>query len=102
MLSYKVVYSLAATYDIDRMVDYIKGIYRLESGLRYVGRIREKLEALSYAADALPHSRRRVVQNIHPKAKTITIMNHKWTAVFHISEGFVIIDRILPSKIITE
>lgn len=32
MLSYKVVYSLAATYDIDRMVDYIKGTTVLRAG----------------------------------------------------------------------
>lgn len=38
MQNYKVVYSLAATKDIDNIVAYIRDIYRLESGLRYVGR----------------------------------------------------------------
>ena len=102
MQNYKVVYSLAATKDIDNIVAYIRGIYRLESGLRYVGRIREKLEALSYSANALPNSRKRTIHNIHPEAKSLAIMNHKWTAVFHISGNYVIIDRLLPSKLVTD
>ena len=102
MQSYKVVYSLAAAKDIDNIVAYIKGIYRLEAGLNYIGRIRKKLEALSYSADALPDSRKRTIHNIHPKAKSIAIMNHKWTAVFHISGSYVIIVRLLPSRMITE
>lgn len=32
MQSYKVVYCLAAAKDIDNIVAYIKGIYRLEAG----------------------------------------------------------------------
>lgn len=102
MQHYKVVYSLAATKDIDNIVAYIKTIYHLESGLKYVGRIREKLDALSYSASALPKSRKRVVHNIHPEAKSLAIMNHKWTAVYLINGCYVIIDRLIPSKMITE
>lgn len=94
-------YSMAATQDIDDIVAYIRSICRLESGLKYVARVREKIEALSYSADALPFSRRRTIKNIHPMAKSLAIMNHKWTVVFHMSGEYVIVDRLLPSKMIT-
>ena len=41
-----------------------------------------------------------MAKSIHPKAKTLTIINHKWTVVFHIDGDFVIVDRIFPAKTI--
>ena len=35
---------------------------------------------------------------IHPEAKTLPIMKHRWTVVFHIEGDYVIVDRILPSS----
>ena len=34
--------------------------------------------------------------------KTLPIMNHKWTVVFHIDGDFVIIDRFIPSKLMVD
>ena len=41
-----------------------------------------------------------MAKSIHPKAETLTIINRKWTVVFHIDDDFVIVDRIFPSKTI--
>ena len=41
-----------------------------------------------------------MAKSIHPKAETLTIINRKWTVVFHIDGDFVIVDRIFPSKTI--
>ena len=57
MKIYKVVYSIAAVDDLKDIVSYIKSIYRLEAGLKYIDRISEQLESLSYGADALPSNR---------------------------------------------
>ena len=100
MQTYKVIYSKSAVDDIDGVVAYIVSIYRVESGLRYKQRIQAQLDALSYCADALPYSRRKMVRAIHPQAKTLSIMNRRWTAVFHIDGKFVLVDRIIPSKLI--
>lgn len=100
MRTYKVVYSKAAVSDIDSVVNYIIGIYRVESGLRYKRRIQSQLDALSHCADSFGYCRRMMVRKIHPKAKTLSIMNRRWTVVFHIEGDFVLIDRIIPSKLI--
>jgi len=100
MRTYKVVYSKETLEDIDSVVNYIISIYRIESGLRYKQRIQNQLDALAYCADSLAYSRRKMVHKIHPKAKTLSIMNRRWTVVFHIDGDFVLVDRIIPSKLI--
>ena len=102
MKIYKVVYSKTAVDDLKDIVSYIKNIYRLEAGLKYIDRISEQVDSLSYCADALSSNCSEMIKKFYPEAKTISIMNHKWTAVFHIYESFVIIDRIIPSKMIIE
>jgi len=100
MKTYKVIYSKVAIGDIDEVVEYIAGIYRKESGLRYKNRIQAQLDSLAFCADALPFSRHKMVKLIHPEAKTLSIMNRRWTVVFHIDGKFVLVDRIIPSKLI--
>ena len=102
MKIYKVVYSKTAVDDLKDIVSYIKNIYRLEAGLKYIDRISEQVDSLSYCADALSSNCSEMIKKFYPEAKTISIMNHRWTAVFHINEYFVIIDRIIPSKMIIE
>ena len=102
MKTYKVVYSKLAIDDLDNVVDYIASIYRKESGLRYKNRIQKQLDSLAYCADALPKSRRKTVIAIHSEAKTLSIMNRRWTVVFHIDRRYVLVDRIIPSKMIKE
>ena len=102
MLNYKVIVSSDAVDDLDEMVQYIASLYRVESGHNYVNRILGKLTSLSYTADIYQYSRYSVAKKIHPLAKTLSIMNHKWTAVFHIDGEFVIIDRFIPSKLMLD
>ena len=102
MKKLKVIYSKVAINDIDTVVDYIASIYRKESGLRYKNRIQNQLDSLANCAEALPKSHRKWIKAIHPEAKTMSIMNRRWTVVFHIEGKYVLVDRIIPSKIIKE
>ena len=102
MKNYRLIYSHAALGDLDDMVAYITSIRTLESALRYKDRVVRQLDSLTYAADTFPYSRKRSIKLIHPQAKTLSIMNHKRTVVFHIEDEFVIVDRILVEKMITD
>ncbi len=102
MKTYRLIYSHAALGDLDDMVAYITSIRTLESALRYKDRVIRHLESLTYAADTFPYSRKHSIRLIHPKAKTLSIMNHKRTVVFHIEDEFVMVDRILVAKMITD
>ena len=98
MRIYQVIISYEVLSELEAVAQYIASIYRPESGHKYVNRILGQLAALSYSADAYQYSRFSLAKAIHPKAKTLTIINHKWTAVFHIDGDFVIVDKIFPSK----
>lgn len=74
--------------------------HNAKSGHNYVNRILGQLVSLSYTADINPFSRYAIAKAIHPKAKTMSIINHKWTEVFHAAGNFVFVDRIIPSKML--
>jgi plasmid stabilization system protein ParE len=98
MKTYRVIVSNEAVSDLNSVSAYVARLYRPESGHNYVNRILGKLASLSYTADTYPYSRYAIAKAIHPKAKTLSIINHKWTVVFHVSGSFVFVDRIIPSK----
>ena len=100
MRTYQVIISYAVLTELGAMAQYIASIYRPDSGHKYVNRILGQLAALSYSADAYQYSRFKMAKTIHPKAKTLTIINRKWTVVFHIDGDFVIVDKIFPAKTI--
>lgn len=102
MRSYEVIVSNEAYSDLDEMALYIAKLYRPESGHNYVNRILGQLVALSYTADIYQFSHLITAKRIHPQAKTLSIMNHRWTVVFHIESIYVIVDRIIPSKMMVE
>ena len=98
MQSYQIAVSNAAVADLDGIASYVASLYRPESGRREGNKLLGQLASLSFTADILAYSRFAVAKAIHPKAKTLSIVNHRWTVVFHIDGDFVVIDRILPSK----
>ena len=95
---YRVIVSNKASSDLDAMAEYIASVYRPESGHNYGDRVLGQLAALSYTANVYPFSRLTTAKRIHPQAKTLSIVNHRWTAIFHIDGDFVVVDRIIPSK----
>lgn len=100
MQNYKLIVSLDALNDLDNVAAYIALIYRLESGLKYKERIIEQVKRLAYCADCFPISRKKSVKRIHPEARRMLIMNKKWCVIYHISNGYVLIDRFVSSKLV--
>ena len=102
MRSYKILVSKAALSDLDGIAQYVSSLYRLESGHKYVNKILGRLASLSFTADIYQTSRFTIAKEIHPMAKTMSIINHRWTVVFHTNEDYLIIDRIIPSKMMVK
>lgn len=68
---------------------------------RYIQRLRSEVEELSYLAPMLPESKYLMPLRFHKDAKTMTIGKRKLTVIFHIDGDYVIVDKILPSCMIT-
>ena len=80
---------------------YLSKLTSMPFALRYLQRLREEVETLSYLAPMLPESKYELPKRYHPKAKTYVVGNKKLTVIFHIEEDYVIVDKILPSALIT-
>lgn len=102
MRRYKVILDSQAMASIDSLVDFIKSFYTEESAQKYRKVMLNELNSLSYCASIFPLSSFQTARKIHPEAKTISIMKHRWTVVFHIDGDYVVVDRILPSNTMAE
>lgn len=98
MRSYKLIINNSAKKDIQSLVDFITSINTHQSGLNYETRLIYSLNSLRNCAGSIQYSRYHTAREIHPLAKTLSIMKHRWTVVFHIEGDYVVVDRILPSK----
>ena len=98
-------YTVIVTDDVeDYFVDLMRFVasrYTMDAAIRYAKRIRMEIEELSYLADVLPKSKYELPKLYHPKAKIFVVGNKKLTVIFHIDGDFVIVDKILPSALIT-
>jgi hypothetical protein len=98
MRRFKLIIKNSASLDIHSIVDFITSINTEKSGLNYETKLIHSLLPLRNCAGSIQYSHFRTAQEIHPKAKTLSIMKHRWTVVFHIEGDFVVVDRILSSS----
>ena len=82
MRSYRVIVSNEAVNDLDAIADYIAHQYKSASGHNFVNRILGQLEALSYSAETFQTSRYFVARQIHPLAKTMNVIHHRWIVIY--------------------
>ena len=98
MQSYTVIVSNEAVGDLDEIADYIAHEFKSTSGHNFVSRILGQIQALSYSAGTYRESPYMMAKLMHPHAKTMNIINHRWTVVFHIEGEYVIVDHIIRSS----
>ena len=97
----RVIIPLSVRLYLDDIADHIVDISRQEHAVRYVHEMVAEISELSYLADSLPVSRSTEVQCYHPQAKRLNIKHGTWCVIFHTDGDYVIIDKILPSCMIT-
>ena len=61
-----------------------------------------KVLPLSILADIYPPSHYADIRRYHPHARRMVSHNKRWVYIFHIEDDMVMIDWILPSKLITK
>ena len=101
MKKFEVVYCDDIEAYFDDLGLYLSELTSSSFALHYLQRLREEVEVLSYLAPMLPQSKYELPKRYHPEAKTHVIGNKKLTVIFHIDGDYVIVDKILPSMLIT-
>ena len=98
MKIYEVRINLSAQADMDNLRTFLDNMLSEEGAIRYANNMRHEIESLSVFADCMGRSSSETVRSIHPDGRRMISHNRRWIYVYHIEEDFVIVDRILPSK----
>lgn len=100
MKEYKVRILDTVFADIDDLADFIVSVSTPEHATRYARELGAEIMTLKYIADVIPVSRYRSVRYYHPQARQLRSRNKKLNIIFHIEKDFVIVDKIMVSKMI--
>ena len=100
MKIYDVIVHNSAKADIYGIVDFLFANLSQESAYKYLRNIGNEIKSLSVYADCFSESRSKTIRSIHPHARRMLSHNRRWNYVFHIEDDCVIVDRILPSRMI--
>lgn len=98
MQIYEVRISLSALADMENLRKFLDAMMTEEGAIRYANNMRAEIKMLSVYADCYGRTTSKTLLKIHPNARRMISHNRRWLYVFHIEDYFVIIDRILPSK----
>lgn len=98
MRIYEVRISCTAHADMAALRKFLNGLLLKEGAIRYANNMRDEIKMLSIYADCYGRSTSLTLRRIHSEARRMVSHNRKWIYVYHIEDKYVIVDRILPSK----
>ena len=98
MQIYEVRISHGARVDMAELRKFLKSMMTVEGAIRYANNMREEIKMLALYADLYGKSTSLTLRQIHPEARRMVSHNRRWIYVYHIEENFVVVDRILPTK----
>ena len=100
MKYYKVSVSKTILAEIEEISDFIISISTPEHAIRYKNQLISEIATLSYLGGIINYSQWKTAIKCHPKAKRYITKNRKWNVIFHIDGDGVIVDKLIPSKMV--
>ena len=100
MKTYSIVISFAAETDMMDLALFLRSVMSVENAWKYFQSMRDEVMSLSILADLYHPSHYADIRIYHPHACRMVSHNKRWVYVFHKEEDTVVVDRILPSKMI--
>ena len=98
MRIYEVRISRDALQDMARLRAFLLEMMSEEGAVRYANNMRAEIKMLSVFANLYRKTTSKTFLQIHPEARHMVSHNRRWDYIFHIEDGFVIVDRIIPAK----
>lgn len=100
MKRYQVKVSIAADGDLRQLQMFLHSVLSERGAFRYVITMMSEIRSLALYADLFHTSRYADIRAIHPQARRMVSHNKRWAYIFHIEGDQVVVDRILPAKMI--
>lgn len=102
MTTYKIRIDDSAESDLRHLFDFLINVMSRDGANRYIDMITNEVLSLSILANVYSPSQYADIRRYHPHARRMVSHNKRWVYIFHIEDDSVIIDRILPAKLITK
>ena len=102
MTTYKIRIDDSAESDLRHLFDFLINVMSRDGANRYMDMITNEVLSLSILANVYSPSQYADIRRYHPKARRMASHNKRWVYIFHIEDDTVVVDRILPSKMITK
>lgn len=102
MTTYKIRIDDSAESDLRHLFDFLINVMSRDGANRYIDMITNEDLSLSILANVYSPSQYADIRRYHPQARRMVSHNKRWVYIFHIEDDSVIIDRILPAKLITK
>ena len=84
--------------DLAEIIEFITYNTSEENALRYADELIIEVEQLSYLADAMAVIPSKTLALYHPLAQRLLSKNRKWCIIFHKTEKYVFVHKIIPSS----
>ena len=102
MKIYKVRVSKRVEKKIIEIKDFIVSINTQASSIEYVVGLYEEIDTLSYMADLIPPLIWSIPSVVRENEKRLLVKKGKLTVFFHTYKSCVMVDDIIPSKLVTK
>lgn len=102
MTTYKIRIDDSAESDLRNLFEFLISVMSRDGANRYIDVIINEVLSLSILADIYSSSSYADIRRYHPNARRMVSHNKRWVYIFHIEDDTVVVDRILPSKLITK
>lgn len=102
MTTYKIRIDASAEFDLKHLFGFLVSVMSREGANRYIDVIMNEVLSLSILADIYTPSHYADIRQYHPRACHMVSHNRRWVYIFHIEDNTVVVDRIVPSKLITK
>jgi len=100
MKVYRVQINKSVVADIDKIKDFIVGKVNFHRAQTYAAELYAEIMSLSYMADYIKETRSEVGKKFSKHEKALFTRNRKWTIFFHTYRDIVIVDKIIPQKMV--
>ena len=96
----KIRISEAARSDLKALQEFLHYALSRRGAMLYIDAMMNEVLSIPVYADLYRVSHYADILAIHPQARHMVSHNKKWVYIFHIASDFIILDRILPAKMI--
>ena len=102
MKTYQIQIRKNVKKDLDLIKNFIVEKSNREHAIKYAAELYAEIESLTFLADFIKISEWKTGKKFSKKEKVLITRNRKWSIFFHVYRNIVIVDLILPSKMVKE